>query len=589
MANAQSILEILLRTKKEGDGDKQATQGMTNLKDAFKSATGVSLGWAGAAALAATAAVALARELGKAEQAAVESAKQDAKLDAVLKSTGGTVGMTKDELSDLASELSRITGLDDDFIKGGEAILLTFTGIGRETFPDTMKAAADLSVVLGTDLNGSVVQLGKAMNDFTGYTALKRAGVSFSAEQITQIERFKETNDLLGYQKLILAEVNKEFGGSAQAVNDAGDGTENMKVAVGNLQETIGAKLIPVQRWWNKLLEDTATDLNNAIIDSDEYKDSIERLGISYGPVAHGQQVVYTYMRNGVELTKEQVDVLLQQDRAMQAWGDSLTAQGNAYNKNNQILQMTEEEMQAVTQSSEEMIKQISAWSGLEEKYSTNMKDLTSQQFQLEYDLAQARKQGYSDTSTKVQDYLTELDQVNGKIEEVKRQHEIQTSTIILGYMQQKLAADGVLTDDETRWLIQKGEEWGVYSEGAVQAYEDASAAADDFLAHRNAAEGDRTVHVLYSVEGLPGYKPGPGSTAEARAGGGEVVANKPYVVGEVGPELFVPNQNGTIVPNSSLVNNSNSSITFNIYGSGDDQKVVDEVMRRLRLQGAAR
>jgi phage-related minor tail protein len=37
------------------------------------------------------------------------------------------------------------------------------------------------------------------------------------------------------------------------------------------------------------------------------------------------------------------------------------------------------------------------------------------------------------------------------------------------------------------------------------------------------------------------------------RASGGDVAANSPYVVGEAGPELFVPRSAGTIVPNSQL------------------------------------
>jgi hypothetical protein len=39
----------------------------------------------------------------------------------------------------------------------------------------------------------------------------------------------------------------------------------------------------------------------------------------------------------------------------------------------------------------------------------------------------------------------------------------------------------------------------------------------------------------------------------QQRATGGPVVANTPYVVGEVGPELFVPETNGTIVPNNQM------------------------------------
>ena len=35
-----------------------------------------------------------------------------------------------------------------------------------------------------------------------------------------------------------------------------------------------------------------------------------------------------------------------------------------------------------------------------------------------------------------------------------------------------------------------------------------------------------------------------------ARAGGGPVKANTAYLVGESGPELFMPSQNGVIIPN---------------------------------------
>ena len=35
------------------------------------------------------------------------------------------------------------------------------------------------------------------------------------------------------------------------------------------------------------------------------------------------------------------------------------------------------------------------------------------------------------------------------------------------------------------------------------------------------------------------------------RAGGGDVSAGRPYIVGEQGPELFVPNRSGNVVPAS--------------------------------------
>ena len=52
------------------------------------------------------------------------------------------------------------------------------------------------------------------------------------------------------------------------------------------------------------------------------------------------------------------------------------------------------------------------------------------------------------------------------------------------------------------------------------------------------------------------------------KAIGGPVSANTPYIVGERGPELFMPSSAGNIVPNNQLAglgNTSNTAVTYNI------------------------
>ena len=48
------------------------------------------------------------------------------------------------------------------------------------------------------------------------------------------------------------------------------------------------------------------------------------------------------------------------------------------------------------------------------------------------------------------------------------------------------------------------------------------------------------------------------------KADGGPVTANRPYIIGERGPELFVPNNSGTVVPNEALAryNGGNESMS---------------------------
>ena len=69
------------------------------------------------------------------------------------------------------------------------------------------------------------------------------------------------------------------------------------------------------------------------------------------------------------------------------------------------------------------------------------------------------------------------------------------------------------------------------------------------------------------------------------RASGGTVNNKQPYMVGEQGPELFVPNQSGNIVPNSQLGSGggpvTNNYITNNI--SALDSKSVQQVFAENR------
>lgn len=63
-----------------------------------------------------------------------------------------------------------------------------------------------------------------------------------------------------------------------------------------------------------------------------------------------------------------------------------------------------------------------------------------------------------------------------------------------------------------------------------------------------------------------------------ARAMGGPVSANKPFLVGERGPELMVPNRSGTVVPNSKLGSSVVVNQTINVT-TGVQQTVRAEVL----------
>jgi hypothetical protein len=71
--------------------------------------------------------------------------------------------------------------------------------------------------------------------------------------------------------------------------------------------------------------------------------------------------------------------------------------------------------------------------------------------------------------------------------------------------------------------------------------------------------------------------------SAQFRAKGGPVSANQPYIVGEKGAELFVPNgQSGQIIPNDQL-GGGEVNVTFNI--SANDTRGFDQLLQQRRGQ----
>lgn len=153
-----------------------------------------------------------------------EHARVAAQTEAVLKSTGAAANVTAGQIERLAGQIMAKSGIDDEAIQSGENLLLTFTqirneaGRGNDIFAQATKVMADMSVALGQDVKSSALQLGKALNDpIHGLTALRRVGVSFTEDQQRQIKALAESGHAMEAQKLILAELHKEFGGSAEA------------------------------------------------------------------------------------------------------------------------------------------------------------------------------------------------------------------------------------------------------------------------------------------------------------------------------------------------------------------------------------
>lgn len=174
-------------------------------------------------------------------------------LQAGIKSTGGAANVTAPYLEKLASSIQRYSGQTDDSIVKTESLLLTFPAIRNEAgktndiFDQTVKIAADMAARMGTDASAAAVKLGKALNDpVAGITALTRVGVVFTAEQKAQISALVASGKTMEAQKIILAELTKEFGGSAKAFGETMPGQiEIAKRSFEDLSQQLVTALLP--------------------------------------------------------------------------------------------------------------------------------------------------------------------------------------------------------------------------------------------------------------------------------------------------------------------------------------------------------
>jgi hypothetical protein len=247
-STARLLVEIAGDSSGAVKAFKQTSQASGEAEGAAKK-TGLSLGGI-AKAVATGYAVTKVVEFGKKTvEAAYESQQAHDRLVAVFKGVGDSQGTAAAAAEKYAGSLSKQTGVDDELIMKGQAILATFHSVSGETgrtagiFDRATAAGADLAAAGFGSIESNAVQLGKALEDPTkGMTALAKSGVTFTAEQKKAIAQMQKSGDLLGAQKIVLKGVEDQVKGTAEAT---ATNAAKMNVAWGNAQESIGAVLLP--------------------------------------------------------------------------------------------------------------------------------------------------------------------------------------------------------------------------------------------------------------------------------------------------------------------------------------------------------
>jgi hypothetical protein len=296
---------------------------------------------------------AMVRGFKDATDAAEQAQVANDRIDAIAKSMnefGAQAEKTTKRIKDYAESQSLSLGVDDEVIKATQAKLLTFRELTKTadkmngSFDRATKATIDMAAAGFGSAESNAVALGKALNDpIKGVTALTRMGIQLTKEQRNMVKamvetreasaavavglfadekayndfskaqveaganakdiakifkaeltpaqydlfvQLKSTSDMLGAQDLILKEIESQVGGTAAATVTA---SERMKIAFGEVQEVIGAILLPIlekfSSWFVSVLPTLQAFFGALMkaIDSPEVRKAFGSLGSALG------------------------------------------------------------------------------------------------------------------------------------------------------------------------------------------------------------------------------------------------------------------------------------------------------------------
>jgi hypothetical protein len=186
-----------------------------------------------AAAPAGAALLGLAAAAGFATNAAIQDAAAQDQLAGVLQRQTGATKEQVAETEAFISSLSRATAMADDELRPALASLVTATG-NLQTSQTLLRRAQDLAVATNSDLATAVDAVAKAYNGQT--KGLAKLDPSLR-DAIASGASFDE----------IMQRVAQTTGGAAaEAANTTAGRFKTLSIQFGELQETLGAKLLPV-------------------------------------------------------------------------------------------------------------------------------------------------------------------------------------------------------------------------------------------------------------------------------------------------------------------------------------------------------
>lgn len=590
----EAVLFLSTKAKDLIEGIDKAKLAADNLQSHFNKVSSLISG--------ALATVGIGFSLSKVVQATIEAEDAFANLDAAVQSTNASAGFTTKQLQLQAQALQQVTRFGDEAIMKMQATLLAFQNVQGEVFVRAQQAVLDFAQATGRDAADAARTLGLALNDpVQGVSMLRRAGVSLSAAMRVQIATLAENGELLRAQNLLLDEFARAYGRRATtAVNTLGGALDQLRERFGDVfleldvQQT--GPLVSSIQWLtrnlgnisaimqaafvgvNSVLKGVAENINRVItalvylgqrqlqsavaelgelkggmdIVTDAAKDSAAAFVKAHLAMAmhrnamQGALLVAPKLRDALETASEKglraaeaarESALKASDAVAKAYKEPLVDAEQTFDRLMEHASVAATKASLVAQTARDqaaagLTEQAEMSRRLAETYSRDAERFANQAIASKQRLQSAMNSLKLSTANAVGGMVAQF-----ALGQMKFQEFVKQMIVLIGQLMVKI-------------LILKTLGMGLGGQFA----------------------GGLAGGLFGGIGGL--------------AKGGPAEAGKPYVVGEEGPELMVPDRSGTIVPNDQLPE-SGPRITQNFNFSGMDYSSA-EAARKIARQIAA-
>lgn len=472
------------------------------------------------------------------------------RVDSVLRATGRQYDLSAKQADKFAVALGEATLTSREEVLKSISAISTFSNVATDDFEAIITRAQDMSAVFGGDLKSNTLILARALQSpAQAFELLERRVGKFTEAEKQMLIQFERNNDLASAQQFIFNKLNIVMGAATDEAN-----------SLAGAKDTLGERL--------RELGTTFSDVTGI---ADLYKISIEK-------VSGAVKGLSNYLK---EATKRQQEMKL-----------------SILNKQ---IENTDKKIQAL----QNRIKDPSA--GFAGKTSIN--DLISGAKMLDKALLNIFKNKPIDNSI-----ATENKKLEAQIEALRQENEKRQD--LIRDIQENLNGEGESGSSELDTSSIKGSTNDIANDftrlsASINASTDnwsthlatALASSENQFEAFAQAIGDIAKEIQIMLiktfvtdkivnsfmrglnRGANNDFVGPPSP---RASGGPVDSNSPFLVGEQGPELFVPRTNGQIVNNNKLKNTQGSSRPVNVtinqsnnYATGAE---INDIDKRIQL-----